>query len=99
MPPDESAELENPDLHLDAAGWALGALDPGDAAAFETHLQDCTECQATVAEFAEMAGALTSAAPAVEPPPNLGAKTLAAVQLAVMQAKGETPAKAPSPRS
>jgi anti-sigma factor RsiW len=92
MPPDE-----NPDLHPDAAGWVLGALDPDDAAAFETHLRDCTECQATVAGFQEMARALKSAAPAVEPPPDLESRTLAAVQLAVMEAKGEAAAKVPQP--
>jgi hypothetical protein len=92
MPPDE-----NPGLHPDAAGWALGALDPDDAAVFEAHLQDCTGCQATVAEFQEMARALKSAAPAVEPPPDLTSRTLAAVQLAVTEAKGETTAKAPQP--
>lgn len=92
MPPDET-----PELHPDAAGWALGALDPDDATAFETHLHDCAECQATVAEFEEMARALKSAAPAVEPPPDLESRTLAAVQLAVLEAKGETAAKAPQP--
>jgi anti-sigma-K factor RskA len=92
MPPDEI-----PDLHPDAAGWALGALDPDDKATFETHLQDCGECQATVAEFAGMSRALKSMAPAVEPPPDLGSKTLAAVQFAVMQVKGETTVKAAQP--
>jgi len=92
MPPDET-----PELHPDAAGWALGALDPDDAAAFETHLHDCAECQATVAGFEEMARALKSAAPAVEPPPDLESRTLAAVQFAVLEAKGETAAKAPQP--
>jgi hypothetical protein len=92
MPPDENAEL-----HPDAAGWALGALDPDDAAVFETHLGDCAECQATVGGFQEMVRALKSAAPAVEPPPDLESRTLAAVQLAVMEAKGQTTAKAPQP--
>jgi hypothetical protein len=97
MPPDENAEPANPDLHAAAAGWALGALDPGDAAAFETHLQDCAECQTTVARFGELTRALRSAAPAVEPPADLGAKTLAAVQLAAMQARGEAAAAAHQP--
>jgi hypothetical protein len=97
MPPDENAEPENADLHPDAAGWALGALDPDDAAVFETHLRDCAGCQATVAGFEEMSRALKSAAPAVEPPPDLGSRTLAAVQLAVMEAKGGATAKAVQP--
>ena len=92
MPPDAS-----PEPHDDAAGWALGALDPDDAAAFETHLHDCTECQTAVAEFASMTRALKSPAPSVEPPPDLGARTLAAVQHAVLtagQAEQSTPAAA-----
>ena len=92
MPPDA-----NPELHDDAAGWALGALDPDDAAAFETHLHDCAQCQSTVAGFESMTRALKSPAPSVEPPPDLGAKTLAAVQHAVMtagQAEQATPAAA-----
>jgi anti-sigma factor RsiW len=88
---------ENHELHHDAAGWVLGALDPGDAAAFEAHLQDCSECQVSVAEFEATARALKSAAPAVEPPPDLETKTLAAVQLAVIEAKGASAASAVSP--
>ena len=90
MPPDANRELGHPD----AAGWALGALDPEDAAAFQVHLRDCAECQSAVAEFESMARALKSPAPAVEPPPGLQAKVVASVQHAVMTAKqaGEAPA-------
>lgn len=89
MPPDANRELGHPD----AAGWALGALDPKDAAAFQVHLRDCAECQSAVAEFESMARALKSPAPAVEPPPDLEAKVVASVQHAVLTAKqaGETP--------
>jgi len=82
MPPDTTPGLGHPD----AAGWALGALDPADAEAFEAHLPDCARCQVTVAEFEAVTRALTSAAPAVEPPPDLGARTLASVQHAIMTA-------------
>ena len=77
----------NRELHHDAAGWALGALDPDDAAAFEVHLATLHECQSAVAEFESMARALRSPAPAVEPPPDLEAKVLASVQHAVMTAR------------
>lgn len=89
MPPDANRELGHPD----AAGWALGALDPEDAAAFQVHLRDCAECQSAVAEFESMARALKSPAPAVEPPPGLEAKVVASVQHAVLTAKqaGEAP--------
>jgi anti-sigma factor RsiW len=90
MPPDANRELGHPD----AAGWALGALDPEDAAAFQVHLRDCAECQSAVAEFESMARALKSPAPAVEPPPDLEAKVVASVQQAVLTARqaGKAPA-------
>jgi hypothetical protein len=77
----------NSELHPDAAGWALGALDSGDAAAFEVHLRDCAECRAAVAEFEPVARAIGFAAPAVEPPPDLEARTLASLRGAVLAAK------------
>ena len=83
MPPDASSQA----LHHDAAGWALGALDPADAGRFEAHLHGCAECQAAVAQFQPVARALMSPAPAVEPPPELEAKTLASVQHAVLAAR------------
>ena len=97
MAPDANRELGHPD----AAGWALGALDTEDAAAFQVHLRDCAECQSAVAEFESMARALKSPAPAVEPPPGLQAKVVASVQHAVMTARqaGETPAIAKPQRA
>ena len=82
MPPDTSPGLGHPD----AAGWALGALDPADAEAFEAHLPDCAGCQQAVAEFESVTQALKSPAPAVEPSADLGARTLASVQHAIMTA-------------
>ena len=55
MPPDAG----HPELaHSDAAGWALGALDPADAEAFQIHLRDCAECQATMTGFEAVTRAL-----------------------------------------
>lgn len=70
--------------HPDAAGWALGALDPDDLAAFEEHLQSCEQCPAEAAEFASVARSLPLAAPAAEPPADLDLKVVAAVQYAAM---------------
>lgn len=70
--------------HPETAGWALGTLDPGDAAAFSEHLRSCEQCQTEVAEFAPVAESLPLAAPAAEPPGDLFYKTMAAVQYAVM---------------
>jgi anti-sigma-K factor RskA len=78
--------------HPDAAGWALGVLDPEDAAQFETHVASCEQCQREVAEFGPAARLLKSALPAIElmpdgePPPGLAPRTLAAVERAARKA-------------
>ena len=48
---------------LDAAGWVLRALDPGDAERFAQHLPTCRACRLTVAELQPAARILLSAAP------------------------------------
>jgi Anti-sigma-K factor rskA, C-terminal len=96
MPYNAQHALEHPE----SAGWALGALDPDDAAAFGDHLRFCEQCQAEVAGFAPVAQSLTLAAPANEPPPDLESKILAAVQYAVMAASQKRPEPAaPAPNS
>jgi anti-sigma-K factor RskA len=82
VPYDVNHALEHPDV----AGWVLGVLDPVDAQAFEAHLGSCEACQATVAEFEPVARSLRIAAPAAEPPADLQARTVAAVQYAIMAA-------------
>ena len=84
MPPDVNPKT-NP--HADAAGWTLSVLDHDDAIAFRQHLQSCEQCQATVAEFQTVAQAMAHPTPAFEPPADLGARTLAAVQQAAMAEK------------
>ncbi len=95
MPPDATGELGHPE----AAAWALGALDPEEAERFKAHLQSCGGCRIAVADFEPVARALAHPPPAVEPPPDLQARTLASVQYAVMSAKRaqENPAPAPAP--
>jgi len=79
--------------HADAAGWALGVLDPDDAARFETHLESCEECRLEVAGFGPAARLLTAALPAIElmavdePPPDLAARTAASVERAARKAQ------------
>ena len=73
--------------HAEVAGWAMGVLDPGDARAFEEHLRVCGDCQEAVAEFEPVVRGLARAAPAVEPPDYLEARTITAVQRAVMPSR------------
>jgi len=83
--------------HPEVAGWALGSLDPGDAAAFEQHLQTCEQCRGEVAEFTPVAMSLALAAPAVEPPADLELKVVAAVQYAAMAESAATASAVPEP--
>jgi anti-sigma factor RsiW len=77
--------------HAEVAGWVLGVLDPDDARDFHTHLLGCDQCQAAVAEFEPVARGLKHAAPAVEPPADLAAKTIAAVQHAILAGRPAQP--------
>ncbi len=66
---------------LDAAGWVLGALDPGDAERFAEHLLTCRVCQRTVAEL-ELAGRMLLISSAARLPARLAAATLSRVRQA-----------------
>jgi hypothetical protein len=77
--------------HAEVAGWVLGVLDPDDARDFGLHLLGCHQCQAVVAEFEPVARSLSRAAPAVEPAADLAARTLAAVQHAILAGRPAQP--------
>ena len=68
--------------HPEVAVWALGALDQPGTEAFGEHLASCFECQASVAEFESVARALEYQVSDAEPPSDLEARTIAAVQYA-----------------
>ena len=92
MPSNAQHALEHPEV----AGWALGALDPDDLTAFGEHLRSCEQCQAVVAEFEPVVQGLKFAAPAAGPPADLEARTIAAVQYAVMAESRPSPAPVPT---
>jgi anti-sigma-K factor RskA len=64
------------ELKHDAAAYALGALEPDERAAFETHLVSCGECATEVRQLRLAVGALPHAVPQVSPPPSLRARIL-----------------------
>ncbi len=64
--------------HL-AAAWALGTLTSDEAQRFRAHLAVCATCQAEVASLREAVEAMADATPPVAPPPQLGARLMAAI--------------------
>jgi anti-sigma-K factor RskA len=76
--PDQVAPHPHPDL----AGYVLGALDPGETAAFEQHLAGCDTCRAEVEELQGLPELMDRAAPPIEVPPGLRERTFAAVERA-----------------
>lgn len=59
------------DPHDLTAAYALDALDPDEAEAYERHLSQCGQCREQLAELSESAAALAFAAVAPAPPARL----------------------------
>jgi anti-sigma-K factor RskA len=66
------------DPHDLTAAYALDALDPDEAEAYERHLSQCEECREQLAELNETAAALASGATAPAPPARLRSAILEA---------------------
>jgi anti-sigma-K factor RskA len=64
------------DLHDLTAAYALDALDPAEAEAYERHLSRCEECREQLAELNGTATALAFATAAPPPPERLRASIL-----------------------
>jgi anti-sigma-K factor RskA len=59
------------DCSGDAAAYALGALEPNEAAAFRLHLETCVVCRDELAEFERVVDVLPMAVPQYEAPASL----------------------------
>lgn len=66
MPADDNCAVGG----LDAAGWVLDALDPGDAERFARHLPTCRACQLAVAELEPAARIFLRTSPEVTSGPG-----------------------------
>jgi anti-sigma-K factor RskA len=64
------------DPHDLTAAYALDALDPDEAAAYERHLGQCEECRVQLAELTETAASLAFGSVAPAPPARLRASIL-----------------------
>ncbi|HEY7965994.1 MAG TPA: anti-sigma factor [Solirubrobacteraceae bacterium] len=74
------------DCGNDAAAYALGALEPTEAEAFERHLESCAVCRDELVAFSEVVAALPLSAPSHPLPRGLRRRVLRSV-------RAELPAK------
>ena len=68
----------NPDTHALAGAYAVNAVTQEERDSFETHLEQCPDCRAEVAELRAAAATLTSDVE-LAPPPALRASVLSAI--------------------
>lgn len=71
---------DHPVPHPDLAGYVLQALEPDASQAFAVHLRDCRVCAEEVAELEHLPALLAEAAPSVEVPADLEARTFARIE-------------------
>jgi hypothetical protein len=88
MPTEGQVDLAHPE----AADWVLGTLEPAESEEFQRHLTSCGHCQLAVAEFGHIGRILQHLPPAVEPPLDLEARTIASVLAAAANDRTETQA-------
>jgi anti-sigma-K factor RskA len=67
---------------LDAAAYALGALDPDEADRFAIHLDSCAVCRDELAAFQHVASVLPLAVPQIPAPKRLRRRLLSAARTA-----------------
>jgi anti-sigma-K factor RskA len=67
-----------PDIHTLSGAYALDALEPGERAAFERHLESCEQCRDEVRSFEEALAVVVDASEQ-EPPDRLRAGVLGAI--------------------
>ena len=79
MTPEDHA-FQNQECCDDAAAYALGALDPSEAAEFRRHLETCIICSDEIAAFEGIADALAMAAPPHPVPHGLRRKIMRGVR-------------------
>jgi hypothetical protein len=77
--------MRHPDRD-DLVGFLLGALEPERDRQVEDHIEGCKSCAAEASHFAPAVGVLAESVEQVEPPPELRAALMAAVEREAGQA-------------
>ena len=72
--------MAQPEIHDQAAAYALDALDPEDRWTYERHLDTCDRCREEVATLRELAGELAYASEGPKPSPELRGRILDAAR-------------------
>lgn len=90
----ETSMAEQSTPHTDLGGYVLGVLEPEEIAAFEAHLAECPDCRRDLVELAAMPELLVNAAPPVDVPADLMARTFAAIDAAAALPEPAAPPKA-----
>jgi Anti-sigma-K factor rskA/Putative zinc-finger len=67
------------EFEQDVASYAIDALDPSEARAFEAHLASCARCQAELADLRRVVAGIGMTSEPVAPPAPLKARTIARV--------------------
>ena len=84
----------------DVAPYALGALPPADARAFEQHLAECELCRTDLETLRPVVHALAETPEQVDPPPQVRRNVMAVVEReAAERARAERPASERRERS
>lgn len=73
-------EREARDMHEDVGAYLLGALEPGEARAFERHLEACASCREEVTRLGPAVEALPRSVDPVAPSPELKRELFARVR-------------------
>lgn len=89
--------MSTADVHALSGAYALDALEPAEAAAFEQHLESCSSCRDEVRSLREAAGALSVDAEEA-PPASLRSSVLAGIsQVRPLPPVGQVDAAAAEP--
>lgn len=79
---------------LDAAAYALGALEPAEAEAFAAHTRECATCRAELTWLRRSAEALTQSVPLLAPPPEVRERVMREVRRSTRRPRIVRPALA-----